>query len=85
METVDCLVIGSGVVGLAIARELSLSGREVIVAEKATKVSIKEFELVLVEGIQGVKNASPSAFLLTLPSSSSSQPKSFRCVNDKGM
>src|SRR4249919_1502247 len=34
-ETVDCVVIGAGVVGLAIARELALSGREVIVLEAA--------------------------------------------------
>lgn len=32
-ETVDCAVIGAGVVGLAIARELALAGREVIVLE----------------------------------------------------
>ncbi len=30
---VECVVIGAGVVGLAIARELALSGREVLVAE----------------------------------------------------
>ncbi len=29
----DCVVVGAGVVGLAIARELALAGREVIVAE----------------------------------------------------
>lgn len=33
MEEVDCVVVGAGVVGLAIARELSRSGREVIVLE----------------------------------------------------
>jgi len=32
-ERVDCAVIGAGVVGLAIARELALAGREVIVIE----------------------------------------------------
>ena len=32
-EKVDCAVIGAGVVGLAIARELALAGREVIVLE----------------------------------------------------
>jgi L-2-hydroxyglutarate oxidase LhgO len=32
-ETVDCVVIGAGVVGLAMARALALSGREVIVLE----------------------------------------------------
>jgi L-2-hydroxyglutarate oxidase LhgO len=33
METIDCAVIGAGVVGLAIARRLALAGREVIVLE----------------------------------------------------
>ena len=35
METVDCVVIGAGVVGLAVARALALAGREVIVLEAA--------------------------------------------------
>jgi L-2-hydroxyglutarate oxidase LhgO len=35
MEQVDCVVIGAGVVGLAIARAASLAGREVIVLEAA--------------------------------------------------
>lgn len=34
MDTVDCVVIGAGVVGLAIARALARSGREVIVLER---------------------------------------------------
>jgi L-2-hydroxyglutarate oxidase LhgO len=34
-ERVDCVVIGAGVVGLAVARELALAGREVIVLEAA--------------------------------------------------
>lgn len=33
METVDTIVVGAGVVGLAIARALTLAGREVIVLE----------------------------------------------------
>src|SRR5690606_9159639 len=33
METIDCAVIGAGVVGLAIARRLALAGREVVVLE----------------------------------------------------
>ena len=32
-ESVDCIVVGSGVVGLAIARRLAMAGREVIVLE----------------------------------------------------
>jgi L-2-hydroxyglutarate oxidase LhgO len=33
VERIDCVVIGAGVIGLAVARALSLAGREVIVAE----------------------------------------------------
>jgi len=33
MDRVDCVVIGAGVIGLAIARKLALAGREVIVLE----------------------------------------------------
>ena len=35
MDRVDCVVIGAGVVGLAIARRLAKTGREVIVLEAA--------------------------------------------------
>jgi L-2-hydroxyglutarate oxidase LhgO len=35
MEQVDCVVVGAGVVGLAVARELALAGREVLVLEAA--------------------------------------------------
>lgn len=34
METVDCLVIGAGVVGLAIARALAVRGQDVLVLER---------------------------------------------------
>jgi L-2-hydroxyglutarate oxidase LhgO len=33
MERVDCVVIGAGVVGLAVARALALAGREVLILE----------------------------------------------------
>lgn len=33
MEKVECVVVGAGVVGLAIARELAAAGREVVVLE----------------------------------------------------
>jgi L-2-hydroxyglutarate oxidase LhgO len=33
MEKVDCIVIGAGVIGLAVARRLALAGREVVVLE----------------------------------------------------
>lgn len=35
MDKLDCVVIGAGVVGLAVARALALQGREVVVLEKA--------------------------------------------------
>lgn len=34
-EKVDCVVIGAGVVGIAVARELALRGRDVLVVESA--------------------------------------------------
>lgn len=38
MERIDCAVVGAGVIGLAVARELALAGREVIVLEQAEAV-----------------------------------------------
>lgn len=38
MDQVDCVVIGAGVVGLAVARALALQGREVIVLEAADAI-----------------------------------------------
>jgi L-2-hydroxyglutarate oxidase LhgO len=38
MDRVDAVVIGAGVVGLAVARALALQGREVIVIEKETAI-----------------------------------------------
>src|ERR1700733_915070 len=35
MDRVDCVVVGAGVVGLAVARKLAQAGREVIVLEAA--------------------------------------------------
>ena len=35
MADIDCIVLGAGVVGLAVARELALAGREVLVVEAA--------------------------------------------------
>lgn len=37
-ETADCIVVGAGVVGLAVARALALAGREVIVLEAANAI-----------------------------------------------
>lgn len=38
MDQVDCVVIGAGVVGLAVARALALAGREVLIAEEALDI-----------------------------------------------
>ena len=38
MDTVECVVVGAGVVGLAIARRLAQAGREVIVLEAADAI-----------------------------------------------
>jgi L-2-hydroxyglutarate oxidase LhgO len=38
MDQVECLVIGAGVVGLAVARSLARRGREVVVAEATTLI-----------------------------------------------
>ena len=50
MERVDCIVIGAGVVGLAVARRLALAGRVVVVleAEKAigTHTSSRNSEVI---------------------------------------
>jgi L-2-hydroxyglutarate oxidase LhgO len=38
MESVECLVVGAGVIGLAVARALAMAGREVIVAESESGI-----------------------------------------------
>ena len=38
MERLDCVVVGAGVVGLAVARSLALTGREVVVVETESQV-----------------------------------------------
>lgn len=38
MDRVDCVVVGAGVVGLAVARELASTGREVLVLEAANGI-----------------------------------------------
>jgi L-2-hydroxyglutarate oxidase LhgO len=50
IEAVDCIVIGAGVVGLAIARELAQAGREVLILEResaiGTGVSSRNSEVI---------------------------------------
>ncbi|MGH6905451.1 MAG: NAD(P)/FAD-dependent oxidoreductase, partial [Geminicoccaceae bacterium] len=50
MERVDCVVIGAGVIGLAVARQLAMSGREVLVLEAAgmigTETSSRNSEVI---------------------------------------
>ena len=50
VDTVECVVIGAGAVGLAVARELALAGREVLVIEAAegigTGISSRNSEVI---------------------------------------
>src|SRR5271168_2747077 len=50
MESVDCIVVGAGVVGIAAARALAQAGREVIVLERAeaigTETSSRNSEVI---------------------------------------
>jgi len=50
VEEVDCIVVGAGVVGLAVARALALAGREVIVLDAAegigTETSSRNSEVI---------------------------------------
>ena len=50
MEPIDCVVIGAGVIGLAIARALSGSGREVLIIDQGatfgTETSSRNSEVI---------------------------------------
>lgn len=50
MESIDCAVIGAGVVGLACARSLAAAGREVVILEReaafGTGISARNSEVI---------------------------------------
>jgi L-2-hydroxyglutarate oxidase LhgO len=50
MDSVECIVVGAGVVGLAVARRLAIDGREVVVLEAAdaigTETSSRNSEVI---------------------------------------
>jgi L-2-hydroxyglutarate oxidase LhgO len=50
VETVDCVVVGAGVVGLAVARALALAGREVLILDASegigTETSSRNSEVI---------------------------------------
>ena len=50
MQKIDCVVIGAGVVGLSIARQLALAGREVVILEAenaiGTQTSARNSEVI---------------------------------------
>jgi L-2-hydroxyglutarate oxidase LhgO len=50
VESVDCVVVGAGVVGLAVARALALAGREVVILDAAegigTETSSRNSEVI---------------------------------------
>src|SRR5688572_20531216 len=50
MERVDCVVIGAGVIGLAVAHQLAISGREVLILDAAgmigTETSSRNSEVI---------------------------------------
>lgn len=70
-EIVDCVVIGAGVVGIAVARELALKGRDVLVVESAptfgTGTSSRNSE-VIHAGIYYLPNSLKVSLSLSLKS-----------------
>lgn len=67
METIECLVIGAGVVGLAVAKKLADSGREILVIEAedavGTQTSARNSE-VIHAGIYYPTNSLKAAFCM---------------------
>ena len=50
IDTVDCVVVGAGVVGLAVARQLAMAGRETLIVERheafGTETSSRHSEVI---------------------------------------
>lgn len=50
MDRVECIVVGAGVIGLAVARRLAIAGKEVVVVERAdtigTETSSRNSEII---------------------------------------
>ena len=50
LEELDCVVVGAGVIGLAVARALAFAGREVVILESAdaigTEISSRKSEVI---------------------------------------
>ena len=48
MYHIDCVIIGAGVVGLSIARQLAQAGRHVYILEASTAVGTGMFTIFLI-------------------------------------
>ena len=74
MERIDCLVVGAGVVGLAVARALAEASREVIVVDAAdgigTGTSSRNSEVIHAGIYYPPGNAEGGALRARAPSSS---------------
>src|ERR1700693_879071 len=68
VEEVDCVVVGAGVIGLAVARALAMAGRDVIILEAAeaigTETSSRNSE-VIHAGIYYPANSLMARFCVT--------------------
>ena len=59
MESVDCVVVGAGVVGLAVARALALAGRDVIILDAAEGIGTETSSPWLSDFIRRCSMCSP--------------------------
>ena len=66
MDSVDCVVLGAGVIGLAVARELAVAGRSTLILERhdqiGTEISARNSEVVHA-GIYYPSGVSESVYL----------------------